>query len=61
LTVGTAERERKAATRLTERVIDGATFAPKQICDASAFVKGLTAYAIESWRHGTVSKTGQLR
>jgi hypothetical protein len=58
---GTAERERKAATRLSERLPEGATFAADKIYDASAFVEGLKACAIGLWRHGTVSKTGQVR
>ena len=49
------------AARLSERLSEGATFAADKIYDASAFVEGLKACAIELWRHGTVSKTGQVR
>src|SRR5271169_3255344 len=61
LATGTAERE--AASRLSERLPEGATLGADKNYDAEAFVEGLKARGIEPHVaiNGTVSKTGKVR
>jgi transposase len=61
LATGTAERE--AASRLSERLPEGATLGADKNYDAEAFVEGLKARGIEPHVaiNGTVSKNGKVR